>query len=270
MIELFDTDRKDENRQSSKGNQLKFERNGIWYKTDYLGYEGLAEYVISKVLKYSTLAPSEYVDYELESISYNGQVFNGCKSHDFTEDRQLITLERLFQQYYGYGLNKTIYSISDHTKRLETLVEQVERVTGIRDFGIYMAKILTLDALFLNEDRHTHNLAVLVDAQNVYQKALIFDNGAGLLSDTTLEYPIEADPIQLMDRAKPKTFCDDFDEQLDIAEKLYGSPIRFHYTEREIADVLDKAKGQYPDTVRQRVFTILTQTRRKYAYLFDD
>ena len=68
MIELFEQDRKEENRQSSKGNQLKFERDGIWYKTDYLGYEGLAEYVVSKLLGYSTLKPSEYVDYELEQI----------------------------------------------------------------------------------------------------------------------------------------------------------------------------------------------------------
>ncbi len=34
MITLIDDDKKMENRQSSKGNQLKFERNGIWYKAD--------------------------------------------------------------------------------------------------------------------------------------------------------------------------------------------------------------------------------------------
>ncbi len=35
--------------------------------------------------------------------------------------------------------------------RLKILVEQVERTTGLKDFGIYMSKLITLDALFLNE-----------------------------------------------------------------------------------------------------------------------
>ena len=52
MIRLFDSDKQDFNRQSSKGNQLKFRRGDIWYKTDYLGYEGLVEYVISKLLAF--------------------------------------------------------------------------------------------------------------------------------------------------------------------------------------------------------------------------
>ncbi len=36
-------------------------------------------------------------------------------------------------------------------------------MTGLTDFGFYMVKMLTVDALFLNEDRHTHNIAVLMD-----------------------------------------------------------------------------------------------------------
>ena len=31
---------------SSKGNQQKWENNGIWYKADHTGYEGLAEYIL--------------------------------------------------------------------------------------------------------------------------------------------------------------------------------------------------------------------------------
>lgn len=42
MIELFEREIVDDSRQSSKGNQLKWENNGIWYKADYAGYEGLA------------------------------------------------------------------------------------------------------------------------------------------------------------------------------------------------------------------------------------
>lgn len=41
MIELFGQNIRTNRRQSSKGNQLKWENDGIWYKADYTGYEGL-------------------------------------------------------------------------------------------------------------------------------------------------------------------------------------------------------------------------------------
>ena len=55
MIELFEQNERMQDRQSSKGNQLKWENAGIWYKADYTGYEGLAEYMISHLLIKSTL-----------------------------------------------------------------------------------------------------------------------------------------------------------------------------------------------------------------------
>ena len=54
MIELFEQNIRTNDRQSSKGNQLKWENEGIWYKADYIGYEGLADYLISHLLKKST------------------------------------------------------------------------------------------------------------------------------------------------------------------------------------------------------------------------
>lgn len=46
--------------------------DAFWYKADYTGYEGLAEYVVSSVLRHSTLDPAEYVTYETEKIHYRG------------------------------------------------------------------------------------------------------------------------------------------------------------------------------------------------------
>ena len=56
-------------------------------------------------------------------------------------------------------------------------------MTGLTEFGVYLCKLLTIDALFLNEDRHTHNIAVLLDPDGKYHYCPIFDNGAALLSD---------------------------------------------------------------------------------------
>lgn len=55
MVELFEDHVRQFDRHSSKGNQLKWECDGVWYKADYTGYEWLAEYVISQLLKKSTL-----------------------------------------------------------------------------------------------------------------------------------------------------------------------------------------------------------------------
>ncbi len=62
MVELFEKELNMPDRKSSKGNQLKFCRDNIWYKADYLGYEGLVEYTVSKLLGLSDLEKDEFVE----------------------------------------------------------------------------------------------------------------------------------------------------------------------------------------------------------------
>ena len=78
MIELFEQNERKADRQSSKGNQLKWENNGIWYKADCTGYEGLAEYMISHLLKFSSLQKDEFVLYDYERIKYKNIFYNVC------------------------------------------------------------------------------------------------------------------------------------------------------------------------------------------------
>lgn len=269
MIRLREENWMFPDRKSSKGNQLKFERDGIWYKADYMGYEGLAEYTVSQLLCYSTLKTEEFVQYEPEQIAYEDSVFNGCSSRDFLGGWQLITLERLFQQLYGKGLNSIIYAVPDHTERLKVMAEQVERATGIRHFGEYLAKLLTIDVLFLNEDRHTHNIAVMTNDRKEFRLCPVFDNGACLLSDTTMDYPLGKDCLTLMKRAKPKTFCDDFSEQMDITEALYGEQIRFTFGYHEVQSIVDRVDW-YSREIRQRVIDLVMSRRNTYQYLFDE
>ena len=42
---------------TSKGDQLKWKIGNIWYKSDYMGYEGLSETLVSHLLQKSTLPP---------------------------------------------------------------------------------------------------------------------------------------------------------------------------------------------------------------------
>ena len=274
MVELFEQNRIEIRTRSSKGNQLKWRNGDIWYKADYTGYEGLAEYVISHLLQHSSLDPKEYVLYDLETIAYKNTTFNGVKSPNFLQEGwQLITLERLFKNVYGKSLNELIYTTRDLEKRLELLVTETERMTGLQYFGQYMAKLLTIDAFFLNEDRHTHNIAILVNDRGEYALCPIFDQGAALLSDTTMDYPLTEDSrklYQMIDSVKAKTFCPDFLEQLDIAEKLYGRNLSFHFTRKDLDDLLSAVPEEmYGKAICDRVQTICLERMRQLGYLFE-
>ena len=268
MITLFENDLKENGRMSSKGNQLKWQSGDFWYKADYLGYEGLSEYLCSEMLRFSDLSETEYTSYETEEILYKNNVFKGCRSKNFlSEGWQAVTLERLFKTRYGRSLGADLYGIHNPGDRLNYLVEEVERATGIKDFGIYVNRLLTIDALFLNEDRHTHNIAVLLDPNENFHCCPVFDLGASLLSDTTLDYPMGADLYTLIDTVKGKTICDSLYEALTVSEELYGENIHFTFSYREIRDALDR-EPYYPADYKKRVLAVLLEQRRKYPYLF--
>lgn len=274
MIELLEGDIRNNGRKSSKGNQLKWEKNHVWYKTDYTGYEGLAEYAVSHLLRFSNLKPEEYVLYQTEQIVYKKKIYNGVSSRNFLKDDwQIITLERLFQNWYGQSLSKSVWSMENVEERLHFLVNQVERITGLSEFGIYMNKVLTIDAFFLNEDRHMHNLAVLMNGAGEYSLCPIFDNGAALLADTTLDYPMGEDIRKLIPEVKGKTVSTDFLEQLDASEQLYGRHLNFNFTKKDVEHLLaldgtDSEVQSYSPEIRIRVRDILFEQMRRYQYLF--
>ena len=267
MVELDADNLYELDRKSSKGNQMKFYRDGFWYKVDSLGYEGLAEYTVSRLLHYSTLDCDEFADYDLEEIRYNGSVFRGCRSADISGGWQMITMERFFRAEYGFGANNVLYSPRDPEDRLAAFVDCVVRKTGITEFGIYMNKMMTIDALFLNEDRHPNNIALLTDGSSNYRLCPFFDHGAALLSDTTLEYPLGREVFELEKRVKAKTFSGSFLEQLESSEKLFGKNIRFSYGYHEVEAILN-SDVPYEEGVRRRVMDLIMDTRRKYDYLF--
>lgn len=268
MVILDENNIKEFENHSSKGNQLKWEKDNIWYKADYTGHEGLTEYIIANLLKKSNLLADEFIDYETVKISYKHSSFNGCMSTNFTEDNwQIITLERLYKSRYNRSFMQDIWKINNVKDRLVFLVDQVEKLSGIKNFGIYINKMLTIDALFLNEDRHLHNIAILMNDHNQMKICPFFDHGAGLLADTTLDYPLNADVFELIPSVKAKTICDDFDEALDESEALFGQNLIFHFTKNDVKSLLANA-DIYSNDIRNRVETIIYQQMHKYRYLF--
>ena len=145
----------------------------------------------------------------------------------------------------------------------------IKLITQGMKVGVYMNKLLMIDALFLNEDRHTHNIAVLMNGKGDYAYCPIFDNGAGLLADTTMDYPLSGDIYALIDKVQSKTICSEFDEQLDVSEALYKINLKFWFTKKDVKELLINAE-MYPEKVRDRVAMIISAQMRKYPYLFSN
>ena len=82
-----------------------------------------------------------------------------------------------------------------------------------------------------------------------------------------MDYPMSDDPVSLIRSVKPKTFCDDFAEQLEIAEMLYGSRVTFSFGYNDVEKIVDSA-SIYDAEVRKRVIDVVMQMRRRYEYLF--
>lgn len=209
---------------SSKGAQPKYYENGIWYKENHTGYEGLAEYLCSHVLRCSNA--SYYVDYEMCNV--NGKP--GCRSHDFTAPREIfLSFQRLFDLYYGGEFEVFLSTMDNPESRLAFTLAFVRDTTGL-DVSDYIAKTLSLDFLTCNPDRHMNNLGVIANQDTgEYRLAPIFDNGAALLSDVgrfPYDQPIEA----LIDTAIGRPFSSSLGHQALAAgftlkidyEKLYS------------------------------------------------
>ena len=73
---------KDTERHSSKGNQLKWNpaNTETWYKADYIGYEGLTEYMVSHLLMHSTLSTTFSYTSRKKSLSIYFSVWRSRRS----------------------------------------------------------------------------------------------------------------------------------------------------------------------------------------------
>lgn len=253
---------------SSKGNQFKWRQGDCWYKADYMGYEGLAEVVVSRLL-YEGQTP-EHVRYDPIQIEYDGRVVNGCVSRNFLrEAEELVTIERLIRQFTGRNLVQELAKMPEVEDRIRYLVENVVELTGLKDFGAYLTALLEIDAMFLNEDRHTNNIAVIYQRdKDAFRLCPCFDHGLSLFSDTTMDFKTDLTIWDCYDRIKAKPFSRDFDEQLEAAEKLYGKQIQFWYDEKEIRGSLKGMEEAYDPVILRRVENVLYQQKRKYSYLF--
>ncbi len=214
-------------RTAAKGNQEKWYdmHTDSWYKLDQLGYEALAEVVISQLLEESNIesdTPFTFVRYNMGAFCVRGLERIGCVSKNFLKQGQsIITLNRLLTQYLGYPVREKLSRLSSNKKRIAYLAEATAGHTGLEQFPEYLTLLFEIDALFSNNDRHLNNIAVL-EQNGKFDYCPIFDNGAGLLSNIH-SYPMDIEPKALISALRARPFSTTFTRQRNTARSLYGS-----------------------------------------------
>ena len=257
------------NLSSPQGNQLKWENDSVWYKVDCLGFESLAEYVISKLLSKTNIA--NYVNYNISIESKNDKNVVCCNSHNFLPSNKtcLITLDTLFTKYKDEDIAKKCASFEEIADRIQYVVNTVQSITGLDHFGEYLTALLEMDTLFQNEDRHFNNIAVLYNEETgEYSYAPFFDNGAALYSDTFVSYPYKLNAKECSEIIESKPFARTFDEQIDAAESLYKTWFEYTFTMDDVRNCLQEVKDNFPgiysDEVCERVEQTLEMQLQKY------
>lgn len=259
---------------SSLGGQLKWKQDGYWYKADRFGFESLAEAVVSHLLKRSNI--ERFIEYEPVTITYQGEQYRGCRSPEFRKEKEeLISLERLSKSHTGFGLAGMLKRIADVEERILYTVELVENLTGLQDFGVYLTKLLELDAFFLNVGRHTDNIVLIYDTeQKEYRYAPVFDMAQSFFSDTKNTCPPEKGMVECYHSIVAEPFSGDLDEQLKIANALYDRHLRFDFSANEminsVRDILNNMSNGagYQGSEKRRIGEIIRFQTKKYQYMF--
>ena len=257
---------------SSKGNQEKWydQAADCWYKLDQFGYEALAETVVSVLLEQSNLetdTPFTFVRYHMERLQVHGRERTGCSSRNFLQPGQaLITVNRLLSSHLGKPLREKLARLSSDKKRIAYLAEMTAEMTGLELFPQYLTLLFEVDALFCNDDRHLNNIAVL-ERDGQYDYCPIFDNGAGLLSNTQLS-PMDIAPPALIFALRARPFNTTFTRQMNTARSLYGPQLAIpKLTASDVQKALRPALDYYPQRDRgiiaDRVETCILTRQKK-------
>ena len=235
----------------SKGNQIKWYRDGCWYKADFLGYEGLAEHICSALLRASSI--KNYVVYEMVIINEvdSKENFIGCKSDDFPATGVFHSIDtllfRLPEKYNVFLEPRQTLKESIHD--FSAGIEKYFNVDIIND----IINMLAFDLLVGNEDRHLLNFGLIEDSGE-FVFAPLFDHGLSLLSDLKSDTQHSCiDEIVY----KPFGYSRKGGRGLDslAAHPLSINMVQFYHAEKEI-----RSTGIYSKSIIDRAMSVLNKS----------
>lgn len=209
---------------TSMGSQEKWVIRDKFYKIDPIhGFDSIAEATVSEFESY--IEDLSFVDYFLDfPKTINDRKRRVCYSYNCVpEGYTEITLYKIITNSVNNQNNIKKYVGKDFVLKCAELVEGAISFNPME----YFSKIIYLDSLTLNEDRHLNNISFLVNKEGVGKGIPILDNGRALLSDED-SYPLSSNITSLIRRVKSKPFSTSFKKQVGYFKDDFP-PLRIDY-----------------------------------------
>lgn len=163
---------------SKLGYQQKYisPKGGYWYKEDLKGGEAFAEVLISTFLRSCNYMTSkDFVPYDFKYSKPSSIDLNTCVSLNFLQKgEQFISFKDLLTMTSFSEVN-----LVDFDSKLDFIDSVFQQTVG-QSFREEMLRLLTLDAMFRNTDRHLSNFGIILAPNGSIRFAPIFDNGLAL------------------------------------------------------------------------------------------
>lgn len=199
-----------------RGNQNKWQEGNRFYKADLMGYESISEVLVDELC---LCTPDiNCLHYYLEYKIRNTNPVYCCYSENFlAKEEQEYTLLDILK---SVGKESYLDNLEGDAL-LYFLLEEIKRVTNYSEFEIleYIGKILYLDSIILNEDRHLNNISFIRNG-NSWRFAPVFDNGLSLLSDVSKYLMYDKHLGAMINGVRSKPFSDSFRVQLSYLKDI--------------------------------------------------
>ncbi len=260
MIVIDNTFEVRESESSSKGNQIKFYKQGYWFKLDNdRCYEGLSEEIA--YLFGSCIIDFPCVQYKTEQFIYRDEEYKGCYCPNmYTPTTEFISLRRLLKQN-NQALNIFIKE-EDTRVNIKNVVEIIGTYTGLNIFP-YLNNILFFDTLILNEDRHYMNLGVAYDNLQGFGLASCFDNGSSLFcTNWTYRKTKSLEENLQSARSVGRPFSKFYDEQIKALQDLGARPLQIRYN--DVEKLLTQYNSQIYNREQQELALSVLKARLDY------
>lgn len=151
-------------------------KGGYWYKEDFKGGEALAEVLVSAFLRSCNYMTSkDFVPYYFKHTSVESFDLKTCVSSNFLQEgEQIISFKDLLSLVYP-----PIENLVGFDSKLDFIDSVFQQTVG-QSFREEMLRLLTLDVMFRNTDRHLSNFGIILAPNGSIRFAPIFDNGLAL------------------------------------------------------------------------------------------
>lgn len=163
---------------SRLGYQTKYTspNGGYWYKEDLRGDEALAEVLVSTFLRSCHYMTSkDFVSYYIKHTSVESFDLRTCVSSNFLQKgEQFISFKDLLS---------LVHLPTENLVGFDSKIDYIDSVfqqTVGQSFREELLRLLTLDVMFRNTDRHLSNFGIILAPNGSIRFAPMFDNGLAL------------------------------------------------------------------------------------------